>query len=62
MKFTKDEIRRAMLLYAITDRSWLKQGETLTDVCREVLENGATFLQIREKDLDERILKKRLLS
>lgn len=53
MKFTKDEIRRAMLLYAITDRSWLKEGESLTDVCREVLENGATFLQIREKDLDK---------
>ena len=44
MKFTKDEIRRAMLLYAITDRSWLKEGESLTDVCREVLDNGATFL------------------
>ena len=53
MKFTKDEIRRAMLLYAITDRSWLKEGESLTDVCREVLDNGATFLQIREKDLDK---------
>lgn len=53
MKFTKDEIRRAMLLYAITDRSWLKEVESLTDVCREVLDNGATFLQIREKDLDK---------
>ena len=53
MKFTKDKIRRAMLLYAITDRSWLKEGESLTDVCREVLDNGATFLQIREKDLDK---------
>ena len=42
-----------MLLYAITDRSWLKEGESLTDVCREVLDNGATFLQIREKDLDK---------
>ena len=47
-----------MLLYAITDRSWLKQGESLTDVCREVLENGATFLQIREKDLDEKNFEK----
>ena len=53
MRFTKDEIRRTMLLYAITDRSWLKEGESLTDVCREVLDNGATFLQIREKDLDK---------
>ena len=51
MKFTKDEIRAAMLLYAITDRTWLKEGETLTAVCEKVLENGATFLQIREKDL-----------
>lgn len=53
MKFSKEEIRKAMLLYAITDRMWLREGERLADVCREVLENGATFLQIREKDLDE---------
>ena len=51
MKFTKDEIRKAMLLYAITDQMWLKEGETLGDVVESVLENGATFLQIREKDL-----------
>ena len=52
MKFTKDEIRKSMLLYAVTDQMWLKEGETLLDVCEAVLENGATFLQIREKDLD----------
>lgn len=52
MKFTKNEIRQSMLLYAITDRMWLKDGESLTAVCKDVLENGATFLQIREKDLD----------
>lgn len=52
MKFSKDEIRSAMLLYAVTDRMWLKDGESLTTVCEVVLENGATFLQIREKDLD----------
>ena len=52
MKFTKEEIRSSMLLYAVTDRMWLKDGERLTDVCKAVLENGATFLQIREKDLD----------
>ncbi|MBO4991762.1 MAG: thiamine phosphate synthase [Oscillospiraceae bacterium] len=51
MKFTKDEIRRAMLLYAVTDQGWLKEGQTLLSVCEEVLANGATFLQIREKDL-----------
>lgn len=52
MKFTKDEIRRGMLLYAVTDRSWLQEGQTLLSVCEDVLANGATFLQIREKDLD----------
>ena len=52
MKFTKENIKKGMLLYAITDRSWLREGESLLDVCRQVLENGATFLQIREKDLD----------
>lgn len=51
MKFTKDEIRKAMLLYAVTDQMWLKEGETLAEVVASVLQNGATFLQIREKDL-----------
>ena len=51
MKFTRDEIRKAMLLYAVTDQMWLKEGETLGDVVGSVLQNGATFLQIREKDL-----------
>ena len=53
MKFTKDEIRKAMLLYAVTDQMWLKDGEKLADVVETVLQNGATFLQIREKDLAE---------
>lgn len=53
MKYSRDDIRKAMLLYAVTDRAWLKEGESLYSVCRKVLEQGATFLQIREKDLDE---------
>lgn len=53
MKYTKEEIRSAMLLYAVTDQSWLKENETLLDVVKEVIKNGATFLQIREKDLSE---------
>ena len=52
MRFTKDEIRNGMLLYAVTDQSWLKEGQTLLSICEDVLANGATFLQIREKDLD----------
>lgn len=38
-----------MLLYAITDRAWLKEGETLESVVEGVLKSGATFLQLREK-------------
>lgn len=52
MKYTKDEIRKAMLLYAVTDRMWLHEDENLCDVVERVLQNGATFLQIREKDLE----------
>lgn len=52
MKFTKADIRRSMLLYAVTDRTWLRQGQTLAQVTEEVLRGGATFLQIREKELD----------
>lgn len=51
MKFSREEIRQAMLIYGITDRTWLKPGESLSDVCREILEHGVTFLQIREKNL-----------
>lgn len=54
MKFSKEDIKEAMLLYAITDRRWLKEGQTLTQVCKAVIENGATCLQIREKELGEK--------
>ena len=51
MKFTRDEIRASMLLYAVTDRAWLGE-RTLPEVVEEVLANGATFLQVREKGMD----------
>lgn len=40
-----------MLLYAITDRSWLN-GKTLYEQIEEALKGGATFLQLREKKLE----------
>lgn len=52
MKFTKDEIRQGMTLYAVTDRSWLGE-RILAQVVEEVLKEGATFLQLREKELDQ---------
>lgn len=51
MGFSREEIRSGMLLYAITDQTWLKEGQTLPQVVETVLKNGATFLQIREKNL-----------
>ncbi len=39
----------ALTLYAITDRYWLN-GSRLADVVENVLKNGATFLQLREKE------------
>lgn len=41
-----------LLLYAVTDRHWL-HGRTLHGVVKESLDGGVTFLQLREKDLDE---------
>ena len=44
-------------LYAVTDRSWLKPGETLTSVTEELLKAGVTCVQLREKHMsDEEIL------
>ena len=53
MKMTKEALKKSMLLYAVTDRSWLSEGETLTDAVKNALDGGVTFVQIREKDLDE---------
>ena len=41
-----------LLLYAVTDRSWLN-GETLYSQVEKALEGGVTFVQLREKNLDE---------
>ena len=41
-----------MLLYAVTDRAWLN-GATLESQVEQALKGGATFVQLREKELDE---------
>ncbi|MBR1673928.1 MAG: thiamine phosphate synthase [Eubacterium sp.] len=51
-RFTKEELKDSMLVYAVTDRHWLKDGETLRDKTEEALKGGATFVQLREKDGD----------
>ncbi len=44
--------RTDMRVYAVTDRHWLN-GETLYSQVEKALEGGATFIQLREKKLDE---------
>ena len=44
--------KKDLLLYAVTDRSWLGE-QTLYEQVEEVLKGGATFIQLREKELDE---------
>lgn len=43
--------RKDMLLYLVTDRTWLKD-ETLPGIVESILKNKATFIQLREKNLD----------
>ena len=44
--------KKNLLLYAVTDRHWLN-GRTLREVVKESLDGGATFVQLREKTLDD---------
>lgn len=43
-------ISRHLRLYGVTDRSWT-QGRTLAEQVQLALEGGATFIQLREKNL-----------
>ncbi len=49
MPFAKDELRKSLFLYAVTDRGWLRADETLGDVLEAALGGGVTFVQLREK-------------
>lgn len=44
--------KKDLLLYAVTDRHWLK-GETLYSQVEKAIKGGATFIQLREKNLDD---------
>ena len=41
-----------LLLYAVTDRSWLGD-QTLEEQVEAALKGGATFIQLREKTLND---------
>ena len=48
----QEGLAESLLLYAVTDRHWLGDRK-LCDVVQESLDGGVTFLQLREKDLDD---------
>ncbi len=43
----------SLMLYAVTDRYWVGE-KTLYQQVEEALKGGATFIQLREKELDEK--------
>ena len=49
MKWSRDDIRKSMLVYAVTDRTWLN-GRSLVECVQQAVDGGATFVQLREKD------------
>lgn len=48
MKLNKEN----MILYAVTDRSWLR-GKSLSERVEEAIKGGATFIQLREKQISK---------
>ena len=44
--------KKDLILYAVTDRTWLN-GETLYNQVEKAIKGGATFVQLREKELEE---------
>ena len=47
-----------LTLYAVSDRSWLKPGETLSSVTETLIQAGVTCVQLREKhQTDEEIVR-----
>lgn len=51
MKISKKDL----ILYAVTDSSWLN-GKTLASQVEEAIIGGVTFIQLREKNMDENLL------
>lgn len=52
MKYGKQALRKALLLYAVTDRAWVGE-KSLSAQVHEALDGGTTMIQLREKDLEE---------
>ena len=44
----REQLKKDLLLYAVTDRSWLGE-ETLYEQVEKALKCGSKFIQLREK-------------
>ena len=44
--------KNSLLLYAVTDRHWLN-GASLYEQVEQAIEGGASFVQLREKELGQ---------
>ena len=53
----KKNLKETLLLYAVTDRRWTVE-KTLLQQVEEAILGGATFIQLREKDLGESAFEK----
>lgn len=52
----KYDLKKSLLLYAVTDRRWLKRGQSLTDAVQAAVDGGATMIQLREKNISSQEL------
>ena len=52
--------KKDLILYAVTDRTWLN-GNSLYNQVEKALQGGATFIQLREKDMDDETFLKEAL-
>ncbi|MDD3221689.1 MAG: thiamine phosphate synthase [Clostridia bacterium] len=46
--------KKLLQLYAVTDRQWLKPGETLASAVEAAIKGGVTLVQLREKHMDDK--------
>ena len=60
-KISKEELQNALLLYAVTDRRWTGELNLFQQV-ELAIAGGATFIQLREKNLSESAFEKEAIA
>ena len=45
--------KNLLQLYAVTDRQWLREGQSLAEVVEAAIKGGATLVQLREKAMGD---------